>query len=199
MKLLKIAFFCALAAIALPAQAATVTMDLTNTVPGFQDGFVNSGDTVRADGFSLTFRNIEANGFSYSKVDSDGTWFGLSAGGEITSVDLVFGVDTIVETYDIGFGLGTGADTAAFQISGANGTSGLNSLDPGGTYAFDMGTIPVFLAGETYTLTNNALFATIAAFELSSPQSPSVVPLPASLPLLLAGFGAIGLLRRRRT
>lgn len=194
MKLLKIAFFCALAAIALPAQAATVTMDLTNTVPGFQDGFVNSGDTVRADGFSLTFRNIEANGFSYSKVDSDGTWFGLSAGGEITSVDLVFGVDTIIDTYSIGLA----TSSAEFQLSGANGTSGRNDIGSRGTFAFDMGTISIFLAGETYTLTHNAGFASISAFGLSSPPSPAAVPLPASLPLLLAGFGAIGLLRRRR-
>lgn len=193
MKLLKIAFFCALTATALPAQSATVTLDLTDNAPAFADRYVNNGDTVSAGGFSLTFQNTQTLGGS-AEVDVSGIYLGFIGRELLVSVDLVFGVDTIIDTYSIG--IATRSDE--FQLSGANGTSGRNEIGSRSTFAFDMGTIPVFLAGETYTLTHNAGFASISAFGLSSPPSPAAVPLPASLPLLLAGFGAIGLLRRRR-
>ncbi|WP_300060852.1 VPLPA-CTERM sorting domain-containing protein [uncultured Roseobacter sp.] len=192
MTLLKIALFCALTATALPAQSATVTLDLTDNAPAFADNSVNNGDTVRAGDFSLTFQNTQTRGGSV-EVDAFGIYLGDIGWELLVSVDLVFGVDTIIDTYSIGLA----TSSAEFQLSGANGTSGRNDIGSRGTFAFDMGTIPIFLAGETYTLTHNASFAMLRGFGLSSPPSPAAVPLPASLPLLLAGFGAIALLRRR--
>ncbi|MGZ2256107.1 VPLPA-CTERM sorting domain-containing protein [Roseobacter sp. A03A-229] len=191
MKLLHTALFCALTAIALPAQAATVTLDLTRNAPAFSDSLLNNGDTVSNGPFSLTFQNLVANGSNWTWVDTDGVFFARSSI-SFTRVDLVFNIDTVIETYGSGDrGNGT------FQITGPNGTSGVNSFASGTANTFDMGTIPVFLAGETYTLTHDTDRGYLDALGLSHPPSVTAVPLPASLPLLLAGFGAVALLRRR--
>ena len=193
MKLLHTALFCALTALALPAQAATVTLDLTSNAPAFADERVNSGDTVSAGPFSLTFQSVQTLDNTPAFSLSLGMLLG-NAEGFIASLDLIFNIDTVIETYGVGSG---GQATGSFQISGPNGASGLNAFQTPGTNVFDMGTIPVFLAGETYTLTHDAAVAFLDAFELSRPASVAPVPLPASLPLLLAGFGAVALLRRR--
>ena len=193
MKLLHTALFCALTALALPAQAATVTLDLTSNAPAFADERVNSGDTVSAGPFSLTFQSVQTLDNTPAFSLSLGMLLG-NAEGFIASLDLIFNIDTVIETYGVGSG---GQATGSVQISGPNGASGLNAFQTPGTNVFDMGTIPVFLAGETYTLTHDAAVAFLDAFELSRPASVAPVPLPASLPLLLAGFGAVALLRRR--
>ncbi|MGZ2256104.1 VPLPA-CTERM sorting domain-containing protein [Roseobacter sp. A03A-229] len=193
---LNIAGLCALAILALPAQAATVTLDLTTNAPAFADGIVNNGDTVSAGEFSLTFQNVQPLGPRPATVLSNGVIFSRLVVGTLPSVELVFNIDTIIETYSVGSSRGS----SPFQISGVNGTSGPNSFGSDATFAFDMGTIPVFLAGETYTLTHSLGgpdSGTLSALGLSHPPSVTAVPLPASLPLLLAGFGAVALLRRR--
>lgn len=194
MKLLKTALVCVFTALAIPAQATTVTLDLTNNAPAFSDGYVNNGDTLSAGDFSVTFKNVRTNGGNRSLVFDIGTLFGNNFH-EIGSVDLIFNIDTIIDTYHI-LNIGNGG----FRLSGGNGTSGLNSFGRGWANAFDMGTIPVFLAGETYTLTHTIAGSSIdaiSALRLSSAPPPAAIPLPASLPLLLAGFGAVALLRRR--
>ncbi|MCV3272090.1 VPLPA-CTERM sorting domain-containing protein [Roseobacter sinensis] len=200
MKLLKIALVCAVAALTLPAQAATVTLDLRrDSVADFGDRYVNSGDSVSAGGFVLTFRNVVIDSTSTGSVSRSGMHFSSYYSNTIITLDLVFNIDTVIETYSMGYVENTGNET--FQISGVNGTSGANSFGSRGTSQFDMGTIPVFLAGETYSLTHTVSgfrqFALLSGLELSSPP-PAVIPLPASLPLLLAGFGAVAFLRRRK-
>lgn len=197
MKLLKIALVCALTTLALPAQAATVKLGMTNSVPDFADSQLNNGDTTSAGGFSLTFQNTQANFSSYAAVSFVGIEFGNFAV-QIASVDLIFGIDTIIDRYAPDPFFRPGDTAGAFRLKGINGRSGLNSF--ASPRAFDMGTIPVFLAGETYTLTHTLSgpnSATLTSLHVSSPPPPAVVPLPASLPLLLAGLGAVALLRRR--
>ncbi|MGZ2256105.1 VPLPA-CTERM sorting domain-containing protein [Roseobacter sp. A03A-229] len=194
MKQLITALFCAFAITVLPAQAATVTLDLTENAPDFADRSLNNGDTVSDGPFSLTFQNIDANGRDEALLVGGSIILGRITG-DLASVDLTFNIDTVIETYGIGV-----TDPGTFQITGRNGTSGSNSLQKTGANTFDMGTIPVFRAGETYTLTHTVTGASLAelnALGLSHPPSVTAVPLPASLPLLLAGFGAIALLRRR--
>ncbi|MEM9638970.1 MAG: VPLPA-CTERM sorting domain-containing protein [Pseudomonadota bacterium] len=199
MKRLITALFCAFAITALPAQATTVTLDLTTNAPAFSDRFVNSGDTVSNGPFSLTFQNIDANGLSLAFVGPTGIDVNGSTGG-ITSVNLIFNIDTVIESYSLGLQASGGISGGDFfHLSGRNGRSGANSLEVLGTSRFDMGSIPVFLAGETYTLTHNLLSYQRVNWNALGLSTPSVtpVPLPASLPLLLAGFGAVALLRRR--
>lgn len=193
MKHLKIALVCAFTALAIPAQAATVGLNLTTDNPDFADGRVNNGDTSSAGDFALTFENIQDGG-ARPRVTTLGMFLG-STPGSVNSVDLVFTIDTIIETYMIGV---SSFLNTTFQLAGGNGTSGLNSMQTSGTFAFDMGSIPVFLAGETYTLTHTIFedIADLRALHVSSPP-PAAVPLPASLPLLLAGLGATAFLRRR--
>lgn len=197
MKLLKIALFCALTALAIPAQAATVTLDLgRNDVADFRDTKLNNGDRATAGDFVLTFQNVRTRSDTQSSVSSSGINISSSFDNTIMTVDLIFNIDTLIDTYNIGF---TNTRGTTFQLSGVNGTSGLNSFGSPGPSLFDMGTIPVFLAGETYTLTHTVgggKVALIKSFGLSN-APPAVIPLPASLPLLLAGLGVFGILRRR--
>ncbi len=198
LKHLKIALVCAFTALALPAQAATVKLNLNrNSVPDFADTGVHNGDTARAGDFALTFQNIRVrDGSARGSVFSSGISLSGGFDNTIVTADLIFGTDTIITRYDLGF---TNSGPATFQLSGVNGTSGLNSLASAGTSVFDMGTIPVFLAGVSYTLTHTvttARTAQLRALYLASPP-PAVIPLPTSLPLLLAGVGAVAILRRR--
>ena len=196
MKLLQIALFCALTALALPAQAATVTLGLHPNVPTLGNQILTDGTTTSAGGFTLTFQSVVAHQATRGLVLPSGTTFGEWHPFGIISVGLTFNTDTIIHSYDLGYSNATGD---IFQISGVNGTSGRNDFGTEGTSRFDMGSIPVFLAGETYTLTHtirgSGHVAMLRGLQVSSP--PAVVPLPASLPLLLAGVGAVALLRRR--
>ncbi|WP_299957177.1 PEP-CTERM sorting domain-containing protein [uncultured Roseobacter sp.] len=191
MKYLITALLCAFTT--LPAQAATVTLDLTSNAPAFADRSVDSGDTVSAVPFSLTVQSVQTLDNSPAFSLSSGLMLGRSIG-FIVSLDLVFNIDTVIDTYGVSSASQGGG---SFQISGSNGTSGLNAFQTPGTNVFEMGTIPVFLAGQTYTLTHDASVAFLNAFGLSSPPPVAPVPVPASLPLLLAGFGTVALLRRR--
>ncbi|MEM9638969.1 MAG: VPLPA-CTERM sorting domain-containing protein, partial [Pseudomonadota bacterium] len=157
---------------------------------------LTDGTTTSAGGFTLTFKSVVARDATRGLVLPSGTIFGEWHAFGIISVGLTFNTDTIIHNYDLGYSNATGH---IFQISGVNGTSGRNDFGTEGRSTFDMGTIPVFLAGETYTLTHtirgSGHVAMLRGLQVSSP--PAVVPLPASLPLLLAGVGAVALLRRR--
>lgn len=199
MKLLKIALTCAFPALAIPAQAATVTLDLgRNDVADFGDTKLDNGDEASVGDFVLTFQNVRTRSDTQSSVSGSGIGMSSSFDNVITTVDLIFNIDTIIDSYNLGF---TNTQGTIFQLSGPNGTSGLNSLQTRGISQFDMGSIPVFLAGESYALTHTVgggKVAMLKSLQLSSPPPPpAVVPLPASLPLLLAAFGAVALLRRR--
>jgi hypothetical protein len=54
------------------------------------------------------------------------------------------------------------------------------------------------LAPDSFGLVVNSLGTVTADYTLTKSITPSPIPLPAGLPLLMAGLGAIGLLRRRR-
>jgi hypothetical protein len=63
----------------------------------------------------------------------------------------------------------------------------------------------VFLEGLVEGLTSDGATAGLSTFTLTfnlqgtAPPDPAVIPLPAGLPLLLAGVGALALVRRRKT
>ncbi|MEO1679792.1 MAG: hypothetical protein AAFU80_16745 [Pseudomonadota bacterium] len=184
---------------AAPASAVTVNFD-SDDQPDFFDGFLNPGDQATDGGVTVTFSNIvpsNGNGQNRARVDDDGLFFGTRTNrAYAVSFDLAFSRDVIITGYDIDFERSRGA---AFVISGANGVSGSNTFSQTGNFAFDMGTIPVFLAGETYTLTHTGLtgneLSQIDEFEVEFVQP---IPLPAALPALAVAFGALALFRRRR-
>lgn len=199
MKLLETALFCVFAALALPAQAATVTLDLRQAaVADFADGFVDNGDKASTGDFVLTFQNVEVKDQGRGVASRSGINFNSAFTNTTIKVDLIFNIDTIIDMYSMGFT--ENAENETFQLSGINGTSGLNSFGSQGTSLFDMGTIPVFLAGEAYSLTHTVSggnqFPLLGGFQLSI-APPAVIPLPAALPLMLLGLGALGILRRR--
>ncbi len=196
----------ALALTASQANALTVTMNLDDDLPpegqaDFADETLDNGDSAIAGPFSITFTNVvTSDGLPGAQVDSDGIFFGVDPFDfAVVSMDLVFGIDTVILSYDIDYVfLEDPTNTAAFMLSGVNGDSGWNDFDAISDFGFDMGTIPVFLAGETYSLTHNV--SGIDVSQIDELVLWSQVPLPGTgLSLLCALVGGAALSRRRRT
>ena len=182
---------------AAPAQAAPLTLDLDDAdVANFADGTVDDGDRAVVGPVSLTFSDVRTfNGSTGGFVDFDGIGFGRE-GSLVVSLGLTFGVDTVITGYDIDYNDVRNDLDTFFRISGPNGVSGLNPLTRTGVYAFDMGTIPLFLAGETYVLTHD-IPAGEGASQIDEFFVTAPVPLPLPAGALLAGLGALALVRRR--
>ncbi|MEL6209677.1 MAG: hypothetical protein AAFR44_05740, partial [Pseudomonadota bacterium] len=183
-----------------------------NFPPGI--GFVNDGDRAVAGRYGVTFQNVNVNmpGFGGpvppgGGVDGDGIIFGRTGDLDVVSFDLFFDIETIILSYDIDF-VGFEVEEAAFfgerssfQIAGPNGTSGENFFDETGNFAFDMGTIPVFLPGVAYTLTHTVpdFGAPFGGFDFVTQIDEFEVvfiPLPAPAFLLLGALGLLALRRR---
>ena len=179
-------------------QTASAGLVILNTGnPDFADGNMNNGDTATDGSTTLTFGNIlNVLGGDFVQVDGDGILLG-SFGLTAFSFSIVFDADTVIDEYTIGFN--NPFTTGSFQLSGPNGTSGMNNLVPVGTFTFDMGTIPFFAAGQVYTLTHDISgfngLSRILSFDISA--APSQVPAPAATLLLGGGLLGLGLLGRR--
>lgn len=201
------------------------TQDPPEGQTDFQDDFVQDGDRAVAGPFGITFRNIVTPVFPDPPgpadppppggfVDEDGLVFGRTGDVEIVSVDLVFDIPTRILEYDIDFvgeAVAFDADVlgfrSAFEISGPNGTSGRNFFDAVGRFAFDMGSIPIFLPGETYRLSHDIFdYGQLtgdpeeAGFDFVTQIDELVlatIPIPAPAALLLTALGALAAVRRR--
>ncbi|WP_295888458.1 hypothetical protein [uncultured Thiohalocapsa sp.] len=172
-----------------PAGAALVPLDTSN--PSFSDNELNNGDTATDGSIVLTFGDpLSVGGGDSINVDADGIFLDPIGSVNGVSFSIVFNTDTLIDQYTVGH-RNPGA-TGGFQLAGANGTSGLNDMGSVGTFTFDMGSIPYFAVGQTYTLThtlNN--LSQLKAFNISEYTDPTPAPAPATA-LLLAG-GLLGL------
>lgn len=153
--------------------------DIIEPVYGFVSSSTGSmsgldfGDAVAVDQFDLLLNIGTASNASFFTVDDSGNLYQFT----VTSIFLAT-IDATV-----------GSDNAV--LAGTLTIS--NPVLPGGTTSFDM--------------TNGQFIMSIASLELDgafslyvqslgTPGSVPNVPLPASLPLLLAGVGALGLARK---
>jgi len=186
------------------AAPVTVNLDAFSFAGGGQDDFADAtldeGDVAFAETgpLSITFSNlIVSNGATEADIDFDGLFFSAdTVFNEVLSVDLTFSITATILSVDID---STGADPGmTFQLSGVNGTSGAIPVDATGDIPFDMGTIPVFLAGQPYTLTHNLPTASFGPYFQIDEFEISPVPLPAGGVLLIGGLFGLHLLRRRR-
>ncbi len=131
-----------------PAYATTFTL----TESTFPDQYINNMDSVTADGITITFTDVENyEGSSKVYVDGDGITLGTS-GQSASSFDITFDQNVIIDQYTVGYR--NSGTTGALTLAGSNGTSGSNDMSTTGTFSFDAGSIPVFVAGQAYTLTH---------------------------------------------
>ena len=193
------------------AQAATI--DLTDgifTVTGAPGGpgLGPTAFTETAAGVTFTFQNPSSLGTNQFDLGANGLNFG---GGGVSAVSFEFTVDTAIElTGYFGF------DQSGLMAANATLSEGGTILDNGfafnsaGTSAADA--IRRGFGGQSFNLSPTATysvvvnnvtpttssFLTAIEFNLPSPKPPAV-PLPAGLPLLLAGLGAFAWVRRRQS
>lgn len=202
-----------LLSLACAGTASAVSLPWDNSA--FTDGSVDNGDTVTAGGITATFDNIVAPGSAiYGTSDVDGIFFGDRVPFElngyfypqqaVTSFDLTFDKNVVINSYTVSFVTSPVPAVATFALSGAGGATGDNSATVTGSFSFNAGTLPVFLAGQTYDLstvfTEGAGSVTGDFFQVKSLDITEVpnIPLPASLLLLTCALGGLGIARRRR-
>lgn len=186
----------ALIAIGSTVPANAITLDWDSAIPAFSNEEVNDGDQSISNGISVTFSNIVgADGSDFGNVDSDGIYFSSdSRFSEVVQMSMTFNTNIVWVEYDIDFERAN--PSSGFVVSGSNGTSGLNLWGNRGRFDFDMGTIPVFLAGETYTLTHNLTGRRFSQID-EIVVSVAPVPLPMGGVLLLGAIGAVVLVLPR--
>jgi hypothetical protein len=176
------------------ADAATIDLDSADQ-SDFFDGILNAGDVASDDGLTIVFSSVfGSDGLSGSYIGSNGIYLSNDTRTfDAVSFEMSFSVNTILTAYDIDR---ERTRNGAFSISGRSGASGLNALGRTGRFAFDMGTLAYFAAGETYTLTHSGLgrrgFAAIDEFDFTIVESAlAAVPLPPTAPLALVGLWAM--------
>lgn len=180
--------------------AATIDLDISDQ-SDFADGVLNAHDKAFDGGLTLTFTNIiGSDGLPGSYIGSNGIYLSNDRHTfDAVSFDLVFSADTVLIGYDID---NERTRNGSFLISGSDGASGPNALYKTGRFAFDMGSLAYFAAGETYSLTHTGLgrrgFAAIDEFDYTLIESiPATVPAPPTAPLMLAGMlGVLSVVRR---
>ncbi len=196
----------AIALIGGAAQAATIntpgTFAPTQAIVDFEDtaaatfGPLTFGDlTISA---AASGQRVNRQGFTQFPDIFEGQYFGFAA----TTFTLAFAVDVS----DVGFGLfdpnvqGTRID--AFDRAGNLLETLMPPLGPtGGVFSTyvgfsratgDIARVQAVAAG------NDILGVDTIAWRTAAAAPPSPIPVPASLPLLLAGIGGLGWVARRR-
>lgn len=188
--------------------SAVFRADLTGFPTLTEIGSITVTDTSGTSGSPGAFSGFDIDALF---IDLDGNY--LTAGDQIYASSFIFNAGSIRPTSDPTFASQT---TGALNGSNADGTvneafATLNLID---AVFFNQGSISL---GDGGSLTANfnptvavgaSLFIVASevgangelltgAIEVSD-QPVNVVPLPAGLPLLLAGLGAVGLLSKRR-
>ncbi|WP_162798596.1 VPLPA-CTERM sorting domain-containing protein [Sulfitobacter sp. SK012] len=207
-KLLVAAGLLAISAVAsTSAMAATVGTAATGS--GSVGGFVMNGGQAMVDVSNGAYTSVPGD------TSPESTWVWDTAANQIEQTN------TFVWTFDL-----SGYDSSTAVLSGLwgvdnYGTASLNGslisqIDFGfAAFEFPLAAVvgatstPVFLAGMnelSFSVTNGFQVQTTAnagpgAFragvEVTAELTP--VPLPAALPLLLAGLGGLGMMRRKKT
>lgn len=210
--MMKNLFLASSAALALLGSSALAsTIDLTDGVFSVTGapavtGLGPTGFSETADGVVFTFSNPSSRGTNQFSLGNNGVAVG---GGGVSAFSFDFSVDTDVtllgyagfnQTFLVAPNLtlsegSTVLDSGvAFSATGSNSSAAVNE-------AFSGGAMPLLTAGTIYSVTVNnpgvttSGFLTAIEFEAVAAQP---IPLPAGLPLLLAGIGGLAWLRRRQ-
>lgn len=176
-------------AIAAPA-AAGIIFDLSSDYRGKTQVIETAG------GVTLTLNNFvdTDNGNTIQNMDGDGIPIGNVEGTypPLVTFDITFSEDVEISRYYLGY-VGSQMTSGDFQLVGANGTSGLNTmLDEDVWLDFDAGTIPVFQANQTYSFSNTSdYYAQLQQLEVTT-------PVPAPPATLLIGSALLLWARARK-
>ncbi len=193
------------------AQAATLDFT-TATYANSSDGLAVN-DTVDGVNFSITPTAKGTNGFRQDSLRG-GLSFGVPGNGMYT-ISIVADQDVVFNSmYGNGHGFTAQANQLSFDIDvGGTEVSGDNMFAPAPHFStlyetvnFADGPIAVS-AGQSFffrvdfdALGGGSVFASalVRSLDFSTVASPSPVPLPAGLPLLIGGVGILAVVRRRK-
>lgn len=172
----------------------------------FTDCINQSACSVSADGAQLSISGtVNDTGGSAPFLSFSANEIGIGSGGFTNVFQFSFDADVTLNAFGIGNTVGAGPNTG-FGIAGGTGGSAVSyftdATTPNTTLTVTGGLS--FAANTTYTLTaegNNTNgtgsgYTAFLTWDVTAAAAPAV-PLPASLPLLLAGMGVFAAMRRR--
>jgi PEP-CTERM motif len=150
------------------------------------DGDIAQFSTFNLDFGANTFVGTVSGGQTNLGFDNDTFTAFLPSGSIVDTIELM-----VTPTGSNGIG------PSKFEYRIENGL--VESINPfsGGDFTIALGVAAAFLQAVGF---NNIQFLTIADYQITINvlRAPSEVPLPAALPLFLAGLGATGFLGRRK-
>ncbi len=157
-----------------------------------------------ADGVTATISNPTnySGGLTTFASDYDGLgfrltddWFYAAGHTDIDTFDISFTKDVTIDQFVIDYAESNGS--VGFSISGSNGTSAFLDISNPGTYSFNSGSIPQFLASQNYTFNFTATGDRLSQIAQLHFTEVSNVPVPAAVWLFASGLiGFLGMRKR---